>query len=398
MSIAKKLFSSVLVLSLLAGCSSSSAGAAASESTGKYTPGTYEGTGTGMGSITASVTVDENQIVSVDLDLSGETESIGQQAGDTLVQQIMDAQSTDIDGVSGATVTSDGVKDAVQAALDQASGSSPSSGAIADGTYTGTAHGSKSEITVQVTVKDSAITDIAVTDEADSPYISDAAFNAIPQRIIDAQSVAIDNVTGATLTSTGIRNAVDAALKSSGADISSFEKVPEKEEKQLDDVNTDVLVVGGGASGLTAALAAKTDDQLSDTDSGLNVIVVESNGYAGGNLALCGGYVASYFGTELNDATGNSWDPDELVDALEAAHQDYSDIVNDSLMRSIASENADVINGLISRGFYLSAGDAYEGTTTVLSADGSAETYTTSSVVADDEGDRSGDNGYDIYG
>ena len=398
MSVTKKLFSSVLVLSLLAGCSTSSASAVASESTGKYTPGTYEGTGTGMGSITASVTVDANQITSIDLDLSGETESIGQKAGNTLVQQILDAQSTDIDGVSGATVTSKGVEDAVQKALDQASGAVASAGAIADGTYTGTAHGSRSEITVQVTVENNEIKNISVTDEADSPYISDAAFNAMPKRIIDAQSVAVDNVTGATLTSTGIRNAVDAALKSSGADVSSFEQAPAKEEKQLDDVTTNVLVVGGGASGLVAALAAKTDDQLSDTDSGLDVMIVESNGYAGGNLALCGGYVASYFGTELNDATGNTWDPNDLVDALEAAHQDFSDIVNDSLMRSIASENADVINGLINRGFYLDAGDAYEGTTTSLTADGSPETYTTSSVVADDEGDRSGDNGYDIYG
>ena len=157
MSVTKKLFSSVLVLSLLAGCSTSSASAVASESTGKYTPGTYEGTGTGMGSITASVTVDANQITSINLDLSGETESIGQKAGNTLIQQILDAQSTDIDGVSGATVTSKGVEDAVQKALDQATGAVASAGAIADGTYTGTAHGSRSEITVQVTVENNEI-------------------------------------------------------------------------------------------------------------------------------------------------------------------------------------------------------------------------------------------------
>ncbi|MGN1390290.1 MAG: FMN-binding protein [Bulleidia sp.] len=133
-----------------------------------------------MGSITASAIVDENRIVSVDLDLSGETESIGQQAGDTLVHKILDALGTEIDGISGAAITSNTMKGTVQAALDQTSGIAASAGAIPDRTHTGTAHGSRSEITIQVTVKDNAAAGIHVTDEADSPYFSNASFNAIP--------------------------------------------------------------------------------------------------------------------------------------------------------------------------------------------------------------------------
>ncbi|MGN1390291.1 MAG: hypothetical protein ACI4WR_11635 [Bulleidia sp.] len=96
------------------------------------------------------------------------------------------------------------------------------------------------------------------------------------------------------MTSTGIRNAVGAAQKSSGTGVSSFEQAPAEEDQQLNDVTADVLVVGNGASGLVAALAAKTDDLLSDTGSGLDVTIVESNGIAGGYLVLCSDYFASH--------------------------------------------------------------------------------------------------------
>lgn len=73
-----------------------------------------------MGTVKVTVEVDESSIKSVDLDVSGETPTIGQAAADTLKKQIMDAQSSAIDGVSGASITSSAVKSALMDCLKQA--------------------------------------------------------------------------------------------------------------------------------------------------------------------------------------------------------------------------------------------------------------------------------------
>ena len=96
--------------------------AAAAETEGIYTPGTYSATATGIGEVTVTMTFDENSITDVELDLSGETESIGGAAEQDLIDMILDAQSADIDGVSGATVTSNAVKEAAADCIAQASG------------------------------------------------------------------------------------------------------------------------------------------------------------------------------------------------------------------------------------------------------------------------------------
>lgn len=99
----------------LAGCSSA-------EKSGTYTPGTYTGTATGMGTLKVTATFDAEKITNVVLDLPQETPSIGQAAAEELVKQIMDSQSAEIDGVSGATVTSKGVAKALQDCIAQAKG------------------------------------------------------------------------------------------------------------------------------------------------------------------------------------------------------------------------------------------------------------------------------------
>lgn len=114
----KKVFAAIcagaLALSVV-GCGSSAL----------YTPGTYTGEGQGMsGKISVTLTVDENAITSVDeITDPGETDGIGGKeaiADGTFADQIIAAQSSEIDGVSGATITSTGVQDAVAAALEEA--------------------------------------------------------------------------------------------------------------------------------------------------------------------------------------------------------------------------------------------------------------------------------------
>ncbi|MGN1405128.1 MAG: FAD-binding protein [Erysipelotrichaceae bacterium] len=97
-------------------------GGCAKKSEGVYTPGTYTGTATGMGAVKVTATFDESKITKVVLDLAEETDSIGQAAAEELVKQIMEAQSADIDGVSGATVTSKAVANALNDCIAQAKG------------------------------------------------------------------------------------------------------------------------------------------------------------------------------------------------------------------------------------------------------------------------------------
>ncbi len=87
-----------------------------------YTPGTYTASAQGIGTVTVTATFDENSITAVELDVSGETVTIGQAAKEALLAQIMDAQGTEIDGVSGATLTTKAVQKALANCIAQAKG------------------------------------------------------------------------------------------------------------------------------------------------------------------------------------------------------------------------------------------------------------------------------------
>ena len=97
---------------------------------GIYTPGTYSATATGMGTVTVTATFDENSIVDVVLDVSQETPAIGQAAAEALKAQVLDAQGAEIDGVSGATLTSEAVRVALNNCIAQAKGEAVNSGSV----------------------------------------------------------------------------------------------------------------------------------------------------------------------------------------------------------------------------------------------------------------------------
>ena len=99
-------------------------GTALADEKGIYVPGTYSATANGMGVVTVTMTFDANSITDVVLDVSGETEGIGKAAADDLKAQLLAAQSAEIDGVSGATVTSTAVRVAAGACIAQAKGDS----------------------------------------------------------------------------------------------------------------------------------------------------------------------------------------------------------------------------------------------------------------------------------
>lgn len=89
---------------------------------GIYTPGTYTATAQGMGTVKMTAVFDANSIVSIDLDLSEETPAIGQAAKDAIIEQLLGAQGTDIDGVSSATITTNAAKACLEQCIAQAKG------------------------------------------------------------------------------------------------------------------------------------------------------------------------------------------------------------------------------------------------------------------------------------
>lgn len=150
------------------------------------------------------------------------------------------------------------------------------------GTYEGEAQGKNGVVKVAVTVDDNSITEVKVTDHSETAGIGDAPIEQIPKEIVEGQTLKVDAVTGATITSNAILAAVEDALTKAGADIEALKaaEAAAKETKTIEKT-ADVIIVGGGGAGLAAAVSA--------TDGGASVIVVEKTAILGGNTLVCGG-------------------------------------------------------------------------------------------------------------
>ncbi len=220
------------------------------------------------------------------IDASGETPAVGGAAAETLQEQILEKGSAEIDGVSGATLTSNAVKAAVQDCFDQKNGIvKEETGALSfnAGTYTGEAYGNVSTIVVDVTVSDSAIKSIEVKEQNETPGLYEAASTGVINAILAEQTLAVDTVTGVTATSNGIISAVSNALEGSGVDMAALKVAKEKAVVAPEhfEKEADVVVVGGGGAGLVAAITA--------ANQGASVIVLEKAPFLGGNLLVFGG-------------------------------------------------------------------------------------------------------------
>lgn len=278
---------------LLSGCSNT----AASGSAGKYTAGTYEATAQGYGgSVTVTMTVDADSITDVKAVGENETEGVGSKAIEQLPGAILEAQSCEVDGIAGATFSSDAVLAAAKDCLAQASGTQaePASVKMAPGTYTGQGTGFRvsEPITVNVTVSENEILDIQVdqVNTSEKPSILQSVVDLMLPRILENQSVAVDAITGATASSNGVKQAItDAltqALEAGGSDasaISAFQTAPAKSTETIT-LDTDVLVVGMGGSGVAAALSA--------TENGASVLAIDKAGKYGGTSELTSGPMA----------------------------------------------------------------------------------------------------------
>ncbi len=147
--------------------------------------------------------------------------------------------------------------------------------------FTGTARGMQGEVIVNVTIDDGRITAIEYEKYPETENITHVARDRIPAQIIEHQTLDLDTVTGATFASRAIVGAVKDAVKKSGLEVPAVNAGPYREPAGPDETwSTDVLVMGGGGAGLSAAITA--------AENGAQVILIEKSSVMGGNTMVAG--------------------------------------------------------------------------------------------------------------
>ncbi len=187
--------------------------------------------------------------------------------------------------------------------------SAPAEASYTPGTYSAEVNAMHGPLEVEVTFSEDAILDINVVNHVETPGVGDAAVDKIPQAIVDNQSLMVDAVTGVTITSASIKMAVEDCVLQAGGDVDLLKETPLKPADEVSGENTaDVVIVGGGGAGLSAAVAA--------TKAGASVIMIEKTGFLGGNSIVAGGIY------NAPDASLQDYHFEERSESLETLIQD----------------------------------------------------------------------------
>ena len=157
-----------------------------------------------------------------------------------------------------------------------AKSASTSSDAGVSGDFTGTAKGFGGDVSVTLTLTDGAITGCTAEGKDETQGVGSEAIAKMPGEIAESGSIAVDGVSGATVTSTAIKEAAAAALTAAGLNPDDYKTAVEKTGSAEDStVEADVVVVGAGGAGMTAAITAAGE--------GKSVVILESQSMVGGN-------------------------------------------------------------------------------------------------------------------
>ena len=157
-----------------------------------------------------------------------------------------------------------------------AKSASTSSDAGVSGDFTGTAKGFGGDVSVTLTLTDSAITGCTAEGKDETEGVGSQAIAKMPGEIAENGSIAVDGVSGATITSTAIKEAAAAALTAAGLNPDDYKTAVENNATAEDStVDADVVVVGAGGAGMTAAITAAAE--------GKSVVILESQSMVGGN-------------------------------------------------------------------------------------------------------------------
>lgn len=298
----KRAFSLFLALAMLFSLAACSQQEPETSPTGSQSQAaSYTGTARGYGGdISVTIEVTDGVITACTIDAPDETPDIGGAQIDHFQTAIVENQGQ-VDTVSGATGTSNGVIAALQDAMRQAGLLDTAEYKMTPGTYTGQSHGFSciDFVTVDVTVDESSIVSLSLqdnfVDDQDSyenRYLCTGAFEELEPEILELQSIGVDAVTGATGSSNGIKNAIRSALEQAFAAsgysedeintaINAMFMTPSSKTDEVVELSCDVVVVGAGAAGTVASLAA--------LDSGASVLNIEKTFRWGGQSMMTGG-------------------------------------------------------------------------------------------------------------
>lgn len=207
---------------------------------------------------------------------------------------------------------------------------------VISGDFTGTAKGFGGEVKVTLSIDDDKIIDVKVEGEKETPDIGGKALEVMAKEIVDRNTIEVDAFTGATMTSNGVLEAAAMALEASGLTINDLAKVEVSNVEVQTEYETDILVIGAGGAGLTAANAAQ--------EKGIkDIIVIEKMPFVGGATAQAGGFVGG--GSELQKSLGLTGDSPDLI---------YEDIMrggentnNPELVRLMADNMGETLDWLI---------------------------------------------------
>lgn len=250
-----------------------------------YKAGKYSVTTNGNnGEVEVEVTFTDDKIDSIDVVSHKETEGLGDKALEKVKQEILEKQSTDVDTVSGATFSSKAMIEAVNKAISEASvnGSETGSKEFTPGTYTTTVNGHNGDMTVTMKFSKDSIESIDV-DNVESNGIGTAAIDIITNEVLDNQTLNVDSVSGATVTSGALISAINDCVEQTGIDKSTLDNevaYPKASDEPIEK-EADVVVIGTGGAGFAAAVEV--------VENGGTLIMLEKNEYIGGNTARAGG-------------------------------------------------------------------------------------------------------------
>ena len=195
------------------------------------------------------------------------------------------------------------------------------------GDFTGTAQGLGGDVVVTLTLKDGKIVGCTATGDKETEGIGSKVIDSFPAIVAESGSIAVDAISGATVTSNAFVAAAEAALTEAGLNPEDYKTAIATAAGEDRTVDADVVVVGAGGAGMTAAISAAAD--------GLKVVVVESQAMVGGNsVRATGGMNAAK--TPLQDK--NTFGESAGVEKTLAAAEGYADNETITALAATVSE------------------------------------------------------------
>ena len=179
--------------------------------------------------------------------------------------------------------------------------------AMTAGTYEAAAKGFHGDIKIAVTVDAEKITAIEVLEQSETEGIGTIALEKLPAAVVEAQTIAVDAIGGATISSEAFKAALTDALTQAGADMDKFTAAAAAAELVEETLETDIVVIGGGAAGLTAGVKA--------LQGGAKVILLEKTAMTGGASATAGGSTKA-IGSKWAIESGATDTPEDFIAAI----------------------------------------------------------------------------------